>query len=73
MSERRLRFAREIAAQVWCRPDTSSIPMDVVLAEAFAQVLVEEMYAPHLGCATTKELIDEISARSDLSYKTVED
>ena len=69
--ERRMRFAREKAAQAWCDPTTSDREMDVALAEAFAKILVEEMYAPHLGCATTREILTEISARVDLEYKTV--
>lgn len=71
--DRRLSFAREKAAQVWCTETTSSIVMDTVLAEAFAQVLVDEMYKPRLGCATTREIIDELAARSDLDYSTVGD
>lgn len=70
---RRMRFAREEAASCWCGPTTSHIPMDVVLAEAFAVKLVAQMYAPHLGCATTGELLEELKARSDLSYKTLAD
>lgn len=70
--ERRIGFAREKAAQVWCKPTTEKIEMDCVLAEAFAETLVDEMYSPHLGCATTQELLDEIGARcGDLNYKTV--
>jgi hypothetical protein len=69
--ERRLNFARERAAQCWCTPETQSIEMDVVLAEAFAQILVEEMYQPRLGCATTRELLSELAARSDLDYAVV--
>lgn len=33
--------SREKAAQVWCRPECSSIVMDCTLAEAFAEVLDE--------------------------------
>jgi hypothetical protein len=31
--------ARELAAQAWCTEETSSIEMDVRLAEAFADIL----------------------------------
>jgi hypothetical protein len=40
---KRLTFAREKAAQVWCRPETSHKVMDVELAEAFAQTLTAEL------------------------------
>lgn len=67
--ERRLVFAREKAAQAWTTAKTSSKVLDGELAEAFALILVEEMYKPNLGCATTKELLDEISARIEISPK----
>ncbi len=65
-------LALEKAAQVWCRPETSHITMDVVLATAFAKVLDEVWQKPWLGNATTKELLDEVAARVDLSYRTVD-
>jgi len=34
-----MELARQLAAQAWCAPETSSIEMDVRLAEAFASVL----------------------------------
>lgn len=72
--ERRMVFARELAAQAWCVPSTENIEMDPRLAEAFAAILVVEMYEANLGCATTRELITEITARVDnLDYKTVSD
>ena len=64
-------FARELAAQAWCKEKTKDKTMDTDLAEAFAEILVIEMYDPHLGCATTEELLDEIKARVDLNYKTI--
>lgn len=39
MSEHTKELATTIAAQVWCRPECSSIEMDVRLAEAFADIL----------------------------------
>ena len=60
------------AAQAWCTPETSSKEMDTELAAAFAEILDEIWSKPWLGNATTKELLDEISARVDLDYKTVE-
>jgi len=60
------------AAQAWCTPETSSIVMDERLAFAFAKILDEIWSKPWLGNATTKELLDEISARVDLNYRTVD-
>lgn len=71
--ERRMEFARGRAAQAWCVKSTENKVMDVELAEAFAEILVIEMYEPRLGCATTGQLLDELSARSNLDYKTVSD
>ena len=69
--ERRMTFARQEAAKAWCAASTSSIEMDVALAEEFARILLPHMYAAHLGCATTGELLDEISARVDREYSTI--
>lgn len=41
-----LEEARQLAAQVWCDKETSSIPMDVHLAEAFAKLLVQVTHIP---------------------------
>jgi hypothetical protein len=73
---RRMVFAREKAAQAWCEPTTSDRLMDVALAEAFAGILVAEMYLPKLGCATTGELLRELEARIatgslELDYSTI--
>jgi len=64
------RSSIEKAAQVWCRPECSDIPMDSRLALAFAEVLDEIWNKPWLGNATTKQLLDEVAARVDLDYKT---
>jgi len=61
------------AAQAWCAPETSSIVMDEKLATEFAKIIDEIWTKPWLGNATTKELLDEISARVDLDYKTTEE
>ena len=49
--------------------------MDTELAEAFAEILVKEMYSPSLGCATTGEILDEFRARIEvdgkLDYKSI--
>jgi len=69
--ERRMVFARQRAAVAWTDDETKKKIMDPELAEAFAKILVVEMYEPHLGCATTGELIAELKARSNLGYKTI--
>jgi len=61
-------------AQAWCTPETEKIPMDVVLGEAFANILDEVWGKPWLGNATTSELLDELRARCEINgtlhYKT---
>lgn len=64
--ERRMRFARDKAAQVWCQEKTRRKTMDVELAEEFAKILVVQMYKPKLGCATTRELLEEIKTRIEV-------
>ena len=63
-------LARQKAAQAWCTEKTSRTEMDVVLAEAFAEILDDIQSQPWLGNATTGELIEELKARVDLEYKT---
>jgi len=71
--ERRMVFARQEAVKAWCSEKTSSKEMDTELAEEFAKILVVYMYEPHLGCATTEQLINEIIARIDnLDYRTID-
>ena len=75
--ERRMVFARQEAATAWCQEKTKGKTMDAELAEEFAKILVVRMYEPKLGCATTRELIDEIKARVEmdgkLGYRTIDD
>lgn len=66
-----IEVARQRAAQAWCQPTTEGITVDPALAEAFAEILEEIWSQPWLGNATTRELLDEIAARVDLDYKTV--
>lgn len=70
--ERRMVFARQRAAQAWCTDNIKETIMDPILAEEFAKILVDEMYETHLGCATTGELLDEVKARVDCDYSTIE-
>ena len=64
-------LSREKAAQAWCKPTTSNKVMDAELAEAFAEILDEIWSRPWLGNATTGEMLDEIKARVDCSYRIV--
>ncbi|GAG88318.1 unnamed protein product [marine sediment metagenome] len=64
-------LSRQKAAQAWCTPETSGITMIPELAEAFANILDDIWSRPWLGNATTGELIEELKARSDLTYKTI--
>jgi len=65
-------IARHKAAQAWCTPSTSKKEMDSDLAEAFAEILDEIWSKPWLGNATTGELIEELKARCNLDYRTVD-
>ena len=69
--ERRMVFARQEAAKAWCKGETSGLVMLPELCEAFAEILVVHMYEPHLGCATTQEMFEELMARTDLNYMTL--
>ena len=65
------------AAEAWAKPSTSGIEMNVVLAEAFAEIIEEIWSQPWLGNATTRQLIEELSARIEIDgamdYRTVDD
>ena len=67
--EEKIQYAREKVAQAWCKEKTKHKDMDPSLAEEFAKILIQEMYAPHLGCAMTKELIDEVKTRIEMDGK----
>ena len=69
--ERRMVFARQKAVQAWMTEETSYLERNPALVEAFARILVIDTYQPHLGCATTRELLREIAARIDLEYSTI--
>ena len=69
--QRRMVFARQEAAKAWCTESTKTKIMDTELAQAFAEILVVHMYEPHLGCATTGQLLEEIKAQVDLDYTTI--
>jgi len=71
--ERRMGFARQEVARAWCDKRTETKIMDPDLAEVFAEILAHHMYEPHMGCATTGEMLEEIAARVDVDYKVVEE
>jgi len=74
--QRRMMFAIQEAAGAWGGEKTKGKTMDVDLAEEFAKILVKHMYEPHLGCATTGEIIEELKTRIEmdgkLDYKTID-
>ena len=65
------------AAQAWCKPATEKTDMDTDLCQAFAEILEEIWGQAWLGNATTRQLLDELSARAEvdgaLDYKPVDD
>lgn len=64
-------LSTKLAAEAWTKKKTKRIEMDVRLAEAFAEIIDRELSKPNLGCATTRQLLNELWARSDLNYSTV--
>ena len=64
-------LAQETAARAWCKTTTKHIEMNPELANAFAEIIDEIWSKPWLGNATTGELLDEVKARVNCSYKTV--
>lgn len=70
-------LCRQKAEGAWTRINTLDIPMNVKLAEAFAQILEEIWSQPWLGNATTRQLIDELFARIEvdgaMDYRTVDE
>jgi len=65
-------LALQKSAQAWCKPTTENKVMDVELCKEFAEILDEIWSQPWLGNATTGEMLDEIKARVDCSYRTVD-
>lgn len=75
--EERMKSIRTKAVEAWCTKETEKRTMDPVLCQAFADILEKELYKPNLGCATTRELLEEITARieidGNLDYKTIQE
>ena len=70
-------LAKQKAAQAWCTPETEGTDMDPELAGAFAEIIDEIWNQSWLGNATTRELLEEITARvafdRKLDYRTVDE
>jgi hypothetical protein len=78
----------EIAGAVargWCAPATENKVMDAELAMAITDEVWNLLNPPNLGCATTRQLLEELTARievggfdpssigkSALDYRTVD-
>ncbi len=63
-------------SRAWCHSENEHKIMDTDLALAAAEeieTLIRADKTPYLGCATTKELIDELAARADVSATVGED
>lgn len=61
---------RGAVARGWCHEKNSAKVMDSDLAEAISEEISTALRAekiPYLGCATTRELIDELAARAEVS------
>ncbi len=59
----------EIAGAVargWCAPTTENRVMDAELALAITNEVWNLLNPPNLGCATTRELLAEITARIEI-------
>lgn len=71
---------RGAIARGWGHPKTQNKVMDVDLAEAIC-LEIEDLFAnfkePQLGCATTRELLNEIKVRIEvngkLDYRTIDE
>jgi hypothetical protein len=67
---------RGAVARGWCHPLNSTKIMDSDLAEAIAKEVWNLLNPPNLGCATTKELLAELTARAEVTgaiyYRTVD-
>ena len=63
---------REASARGYCTDRNSKKILDADLLEDIAQEVFKADRSPNLGCATTRELLTEITARFDnLDYRTI--
>lgn len=67
---------KEAVVRGWCHPKNSSKKMDVDLAMAIIEEVWKADRSPNLGCATTRELFNELIARTDvdgrMDYRTID-
>lgn len=72
-----MELSREKAVQAWGTPKNCDKPIDIDLAESFAEILNGIWSKPWLGNATTDELLSEIRARIEMDgklyYRTSDD
>ena len=64
--------SRDIAAQIWCKPETSHIQMDVVLAQAFAEALDQkehQIVALELKIAEAEKRVEELKRQQEVAEK----
>ncbi len=73
-----LEWAKEKVVQCWCDPRLQHRTLDVELVEVISEMVDRETSVPRLGCATTKELFQELMARIEMEpgdlmgYRTIE-
>lgn len=60
-------LSKQKAAQAWCFNSTKHLEIDLVLAEAFAEILDDVWSKAWLGNATSGEMIEELRARGRTS------
>lgn len=76
MDKKLSNWAIEKAVGAWTTEKTSHKVMDEELAFEFAKIIERIGSRPWLGNATTKELLEELTARAEVggysSYKTVD-
>ena len=67
-------------ARGWCYPETKEKEMDTTLANTISlevEKLFQDFKEPQLGCATTRELLNEIKTRIEvngqLDYRTIDE
>jgi len=66
-AEELMDYAKQQAAQIWCKEKTKHITMNPDLAEEFAKTIHEIWSSPWLENATTEELLLELKSRIDVN------
>lgn len=66
----------QAVARGWCSEKNSSKTMDTDLAMAITEEILKIDNKPNLGCATTRELLEEVKTRIEingqLDYRTID-